>query len=153
MKTMLLVAFVSVLASASPTQESPVLVSPDDVKWGEGSPALPPGSKAAVIFGDPKNAGPFTLRLKLPANYKVPPHFHPDTETVTVLSGAFHVSMGDTFDASKVKVLGVGSFAALPAKSPHFAMTKEETVIQVTAVGPWTLTYVNPADDPRNSKK
>jgi len=153
MKTMMLVAFVSVLASASPTQEGPVLVSPDDVKWGEGSPALPPGSKMAVIFGDPKNAGPFTLRIKLPANYKISPHFHPDTETVTVLSGTFHVSMGDTFDASKVKALGVGSFAALPAKSPHFAMTKEETLIQVTAVGPWTLTYVNPADDPRNSKK
>ena len=149
MKTLMLVAFVSVLASASPIQEGPVLVSPDDVKWGEGSPALPPGSKMAVIFGDPKNAGPFTMRIKLPANYKISPHFHPDTETVTVLSGAFHVSMGDTFDASKVKALGAGSFAALPAKSPHFAMTKDETIIQVSAVGPWTITYVNPADDPR----
>ena len=98
MKTMLILA-VAVLSSAWSRQEAPILITPDDVKWGEGSPALPPGSKMAVIAGDPKVAGPFTLRAKLPANYKVPPHFHPDTESVTVLSGTFHVSMGDTFDA------------------------------------------------------
>lgn len=153
MKLALLIAAVAFLGSASSTQETPILISPDDVKWGEAPPALPPGSKMAVIFGDPKLAGPFTLRAKLPANYKVAPHFHPDTETVTVLSGTFHVSMGDTFDASKTKAMGAGSFVALPGKSPHFVYTKDETVIQVSAVGPWTLTYVNPADDPRNSKK
>jgi hypothetical protein len=158
MKQMLLMAAAVVLAAASPTQDAPVLLTPDDVKWGEGPPSLPPGAKAAGIFGDPKKEGPFTIRVKLPANYKVPPHFHPDTESVTVLSGTFHVSMGDTFDASKGKAMPAGSFLALrflalPAKSPHFAFTKEETVIQVNAHGPWALNYVNPADDPRNSKK
>ena len=153
MNKFLLVAVVALLSSAWTRQESPILISPEDVKWMEGSPALPPGSKMAVIAGDPKVAGPFTLRAKLPANYKVPPHFHPDTETVTVLSGTFHVSMGDTFDASKTKAMRAGSFIALPGKSPHFVFTKEETVIQVNAMGPWALTYVNPADDPRNNKK
>jgi uncharacterized RmlC-like cupin family protein len=153
MKQALLVAIVAVLAGASPVQDAPILLSPPDIKWGDGPPSLPPGSKAVIIFGDMTKAGPFTLRAKLPADYKVPPHFHPDTETVTVLSGTFHVSMGDTFDASKAKAMPAGSFVALPAKSPHFVYTKEETVIQVSAVGPWSLTYVNPADDPRNSKK
>jgi quercetin dioxygenase-like cupin family protein len=106
----------------------------------------------AVMQGDPKMAGPFTLRAKLPANYKVPPHFHPDTETVTVLSGTFNVAMGDSFDASKTKAMPAGSFIALPGKNAHFVFTQEETVIQVNATGPWTLTYVNPADDPRNKK-
>ena len=153
MKTILLMAAVVVLGAATPAQEAPVLVSPDDVKWVDGPPNLPPGAKSALIFGDPKVAGPFTLRLKMPAGSKIPPHFHPDTETVTVLSGAFSVSMGDTFDASKGKSMPVGSFIAVPAKSPHFAFAKEETLIQVSAHGPWALNYVNPADDPRNSKK
>lgn len=153
MKQMLLVLAAVALSAASPVQEAPVLVSPDDVKWGEGPPSLPAGAKSALIFGDPSKAGPFVLRAKLPANYKIPPHFHPDTETVTVLSGTFYASMGDTFDAAKCKGMGAGSFLALPAKSPHFVYTKEETVIQVSAHGPWSLTYVNPADDPRNSKK
>lgn len=152
MKTLLLVVAAVVFGSMAP-QEAPVLVSPDDVKWADAPPSLPPGAKASVIFGDPSKAGPFVLRAKFPANYKVPPHFHPDTETVTVLSGTFYASMGDTFDGAKGKGMATGSFLALPAKTPHFAYTKEETVIQVSAQGPWSLNYVNPADDPRNSKK
>jgi len=152
MKQILLVVAAVVFGSAAP-QEAPVLVAPDDVKWMDGPPTLPPGAKSALIFGDPSKAAPFVLRVKFPANYKIPPHFHPDTETVTVLSGTFHASMGDTFDAAKGKAMPTGSFLALPAKSPHFAFTKEETIVQVSAHGPWALNYVNPADDPRNSKK
>jgi quercetin dioxygenase-like cupin family protein len=149
MKTILLVVAVVVCGWATPAQEAPVLVSPDDVKWADGPPSLPAGAKSALIFGNPANPGQFTIRLKMPAGYKIPPHFHPDTETVTVLSGSFNVSMGDTFDAAKGKAMPAGSFIAVPAKSPHFAYTKEETLIQVTAQGPWSLNYVNPADDPR----
>jgi quercetin dioxygenase-like cupin family protein len=150
MKTLLAIL---VLAAVPMAQDAPILVQPADVTWVEGSPALPPGSKMAVIQGDPKKEGRFTLRAKLPADYKVMPHFHPDVETVTVLSGTFYASMGDTFDASKTKAMPAGSFLALPAKSPHFVYTKEETIIQVSATGPWTLTYVNPADDPRTKAK
>lgn len=153
MKQILLVLAAMALGAATPAQEAPILVAPDDVKWAEGPPNLPGGAQASLIFGDPKKEGPFTLRLKMPADYKIPPHFHPDTETVTVLSGSFNVSMGDKFDASKAKSMPTGSFIAVPAKSPHFAFTKEASVIQVSAHGPWSLTYVNPADDPRNTKK
>lgn len=140
------------LAASPSSQEIPIMVSPADVKWGDASPALPPGAKAALLSGDPKLEGPFVMRVKLPADYKVPPHFHPGNENVTVLSGTFHAAMGDTFDASKAKAMSAGSFLLLPAKNPHFVFTKEETIIQVSASGPWTLTYVNPADDPRNKK-
>jgi len=152
MKQLLFVAITAAFGSSFAAQESPIMVSPADINWVDAPPSLPAGAKVAVIQGDPKAEGPFTMRVKLPADYKVSPHFHPDTETVTVLSGSFHVAMGDTFDASKAKSLAAGSFAALPKKSPHFAFTKEETVIQVNAHGPWSLTYSNPADDPRNKK-
>jgi quercetin dioxygenase-like cupin family protein len=150
MKQMLIVSLLAVLAA--PAQESPVFVSPADLKWGDAPPALPAGSKVAPVFGDSTKEGPFTFRVKLPADYKVMPHFHPSTETVTVLSGTLHMSMGDTFDPSKAKAMAAGSFAALPGKSPHFVFAKEETVIQVSGIGPFSLTYVNPADDPRNKK-
>jgi quercetin dioxygenase-like cupin family protein len=153
MNQALFVAVLALMGALTPVQDAPVLVSPDDVKWGEGPPSLPSGVKASLIFGDPSKAGQFVLRAKMPAGYRVPPHFHPDTETVTVLSGTLHASMGDTFDASKAKAMAAGSFLALPGKTPHFVYTTEETVIQVSAVGPWSLTYVNPADDPRNAKK
>lgn len=150
MKTLLAILAAAPLVAA---QDAPVLLQPADVKWEEGPPALPPGAKVAVIHGDLKKAGPFTMRVKIPADYKVPPHFHPDTETVTVISGTFYASMGDTFDASKAKAMPAGSFLALPPQSPHFVYAKEETVIQVSATGPWAITYVNPAEDPRNKAK
>jgi quercetin dioxygenase-like cupin family protein len=151
MKSLIAISVVAAFAAVQ-AQESPIIVTPADVKWADAPPSLPPGAKAAIIQGDPGKEGPFTLRLKMPADYKVGPHFHPDTETVTVLSGSFRVSMGDTFDASKAKSLEAGSFVAVPKKSPHFAFTKEETIIQVNAHGPWSITYANPADDPRNKK-
>jgi hypothetical protein len=152
MKSLMLVAVVAAFA-APQAQESPVLVSPTDIEWKDAPPSLPHGAKAALIFGDPSKEGPFVIRLKMPADYKIAPHLHPDTETVTVISGSFNVSMGDTFDASKAKSMPAGSFIAVPKKSSHFAFTKEASEIQVSAHGPWALTYVNPADDPRNNKK
>jgi quercetin dioxygenase-like cupin family protein len=149
----LLISGAAMLATAQDASNPPIMVLPEDVAWADGPPSLPPGAKAAVIQGDMKKEGPFTVRVKLPADYKIPPHFHPGNEQVTVLSGTFYAAMGDTFDASKAKAMKAGSFIQLPAKTPHFVYVKEETIVQVNAVGPWTLTYVNSADDPRNSKK
>ncbi len=141
------------LSAASPqasgTQSTHVMLTPGALKWADGPPSLAAGSKAAVIEGDPRNAGLFTMRLKLPADYKIPPHWHPADEHVTVISGTFNVGLGDRFDASKGNALPVGSFAVMPAKTNHFAFTKEETVIQLHGMGRWGITSVNPADDPR----
>ena len=94
-------------------------------------------------------ATPFTFRLKLPADYKIPAHWHPAIEHVTVISGTFNMGTGDKLDATKTKALSAGSVAIMPPKTNHFAWTKEETVVQVHGVGPWGITYVDPADDPR----
>ena len=125
-----------------------VMVTPDDLKWTD-IPSLPPGAKIAVIEGPMTEAVPFTFRLKFPANYKIPAHWHPAIEHVTVISGGFNMGTGDKLDTSKSKELRAGSVAIMQPKTPHFGWTKEEAIVQVHGVGPWGVTYVNPEDDPR----
>jgi quercetin dioxygenase-like cupin family protein len=130
-----------------------IVVTPDAIKWAPAPAILPGGAKLAVLEGDPAKPGSFTMRLSMPAGYRIPPHFHPVTEHVTVIGGTFYVGMGDTFDASKASALPTGTFAALEPGVRHFAFTKGATTIQLHGVGPWSLTYVNPADDPRTKTK
>ena len=125
------------------------VVKADGLQWGPAPPALPAGSKFALVTGDPGKDGPFTIRAWLPDGYRVPPHWHPTIENVTVLSGTFGVGTGDSFDAAKGEKLAAGGFVSLPAEMHHFAWAEGETVIQVHGNGPFALTYVNPADDPR----
>lgn len=93
--------------------------------------------------------GPITARLKLPAGYTLPAHWHPGVERVTVLSGMFNYGMGDKLDPKMTRALGPGSVVVMQPKMNHFVWTKEETIIQLNVMGPWGITYVNPADDPR----
>jgi hypothetical protein len=41
----------------------------------------------------------------LPDGYRVPPHTHPKTERVTVISGTFNIGMGDKFDEKATKAM------------------------------------------------
>jgi hypothetical protein len=125
-----------------------MMATPDDLKWVD-IPSLPPGAKLAVIEGPLNQAGPLTFRLKLPANYQIPAHWHPAIEHVTVISGTFNMGTGDKLDRAKTKALTAGSIAIMQPKTTHFGWTKEETIVQVHGMGPWGVTYVNPADDPR----
>lgn len=138
-----------VVKSQATAAAAHVMVVPSEIIWSEGPPSLPKGAKMAILEGDPKKKGLFTMRLKLPANYKVPAHWHPVDEHVTVISGAFYMGLGDKLDISKGKALTLGGFAVIPPKTHHFAWTKRETVIQIHAMGPWQINYVNPQDDPR----
>jgi quercetin dioxygenase-like cupin family protein len=126
-----------------------IIVLPDQISWGPAPPALPAGAKVAVIEGKPAEPGPFTMRLSLPNGYRIKPHYHPGIEHVTVMKGTFRVGMGDKFDASALTSMPTGTFAALEPGTHHFAEARGETIVQVHGVGPWSLTYVNPADDPR----
>ena len=125
-----------------------VMVMPADLKWAD-VPSLPPGAKLTVIEGPMNEAVPFIARLKLPADYKLPAHWHPAIEHVTVISGTFNMGTGDKLDPAKTQALTAGSVAIMQPKTHHFAWTKEETIVQIHGVGPWGVTYVNPADDPR----
>lgn len=135
---------------AGHAQPDHIMVVPSDLTWKDGPASLPKGVKSAVTEGDPTKPGPFTMRLKFPANYRIPPHWHPAIEHVTVLSGSFSMGLGETFDESKTTRLPVGGFAVMQVGTRHFAFTSEETTVQLHGVGPWGITYVNPKDDPRN---
>jgi uncharacterized protein DUF4437 len=131
-----------------------IATTPDEIKWGPAPAALPPGAEMAVISGDPSKAGvPFTIRAKFPDGYKVPPHWHPTDENVTVIQGAINLGMGSKFDEAAGKQLGVGSYALMPKRMRHFAWASGETIVQIYGTGPFAVNYVNPADDPRRKAK
>jgi hypothetical protein len=133
-------------------QSAHVLVPADKVQWAPAPPALPPGAEISVLEGNPAMAGPVTLRLKLPADYNIPAHWHSMTERVTVLSGALHVGMGDKLDRKASQSLEVGGFVSLPAKMHHFAWTASPTVVQISLEGPFDIFYINAADDPQKKQ-
>jgi quercetin dioxygenase-like cupin family protein len=138
-------------ASAQTAAQHPsdhIVVTPGDIRWAAAPPVLP-RAQAAVLYGDPTKPGPFAMRLRLPANYSIPPHTHPMAEVVTVISGTFRLGSGNTADKDKVQALPAGSFFAFPPGSAHYAFNDEETIVQITSVGPWGISFVNPADDPR----
>lgn len=126
---------------------------PNEIQWQDGPPSLPPGAKFAVLEGDPAKEGPFTMRVRLPDGYRIPPHIHPAVEHVTVIAGTFNFGMGDTFDQMATKEMPAGSFGFWPAGMKHFAWVKGETIVQLHGIGPWRIEYLNPADDPRNAEK
>jgi mannose-6-phosphate isomerase-like protein (cupin superfamily) len=151
----LTISFLAALLTAPAViaEHEHVLLNEADIQWGEAPPLIPPGAKAAILQGNPSEKDLFTIRLRLPANYKIPAHWHPRDEHVVVLSGALYMGMGDKLDTSAGKAVKVGGFALVPAKKPHYAYTKEATTIQVYGIGPVEFTYVNPDDDPRKSDK
>lgn len=143
-------AAVALTFGAVPAYAQPahVLVPADKVQWGPAPPVLPAGAQIAVLEGNPSEKGPITLRLRLPANYDIPAHWHSMDERVTVLSGTFHVGMGDKLDRRAGQVLEPGGFVSLPAKMRHFAWATTPTVVQISLDGPFDIFYVNPADNP-----
>lgn len=123
-----------------------------EIKWRDGPPSLPAGAKFAVLEGDPTKEGLFTMRLSFPDGFKIPPHWHSKVEHITVISGTFNVGMGEKFDQTATREMPAGTFGFWPPEMRHFAWAKGETVLQLHGTGPWTITYVNPADDPRKPK-
>lgn len=138
--------------AADSMMEGHVSLVPAEMKWID-APSIGPGAKMVVLEGDPKEAAPFTMRLMLPANFKIAPHTHPIFERVTVLSGTFYLGIGETFEASKARAYPPGSVTMMPPGMPMYAFTKKgAAVIQIHGTGPSGITYLNPAEDPRNKK-
>lgn len=142
----LVVGLVPLSATAA---DEHVAKSAEELKWGPAPPAFPKGAQIAIVSGNPSNDGPYVIRLKVPAGYKVPAHVHPNDENVTVLSGTFNYGMGDKLDERKGLVLKAGGFVKAPKGMQHYAWFTEDTIIQLHGIGPQGINYVNPADDPR----
>jgi anti-sigma factor ChrR (cupin superfamily) len=124
------------------------MIAPADLKWGAPPPVFAQNAQFALVSGDPSKPGLYCVRLKMPAGYKIMPHWHPTDENVTVISGTFSLGAGDKMDPAMMKDLPAGGFSLLPAMMHHYAMAKTECIVQVHGMGPFALTYVNPADDP-----
>jgi len=156
----ILLAVAALLALSSPMRpasaqahDHEIFLNQSDLKWGPAPPGLPPGGKIAVLFGDPHASGPYVVRLMAPAGYTIPPHWHSKAENLTILSGTLNFGTGDRLDRSKAHPLQEGGYHFLPAKAHHFAVADVPTVVQIHGEGPFDITYVNPADDPRNQKR
>ena len=124
----------------------------EDIDW-KPFPAFPPTVRLAVVVGQPSEPGPYTIRVKVPHGVKLMPHRHPEDRVYTVISGVFYIGVGERFDAEKLEAYPPGSVVVLPGDTPHFHWAKSsEYVTQVSAIGPLGLDYLDPKDDPRNSK-
>jgi len=140
------------LAQAPALAADAMMMNPNEIKWGDPPPQLPKGAKIAVLHGDPGKEGPFTMRLKTPAGYKIAPHFHSQDENLTVVTGTVYLGMGDKMDMKGAHPLKAGGYHYLPGKTNHYAFSKGPTIIQVSGNGPFDITYINPADDPSKGK-
>jgi quercetin dioxygenase-like cupin family protein len=136
------------IAQQHPTDH--VMTTPADLKWADVGAMG--GAKIAVLEGPLTEAVPFVIRLQFPAGTKVAPHYHSTIEHVTVLTGEIKMGAGDVLDPSKTKALEPGSISIMQPGMHHFVYADKDSIVQVHGVGPWTVTYVNPADDPRNKK-
>jgi hypothetical protein len=142
------------LAAQVPSPESHIahekhVFTPDTIPWGPAPPFVAPGAQLAVLEGNPgASSGDYTVRLKMPDGYRIAPHWHPQRENVTVISGTFKVGMGDIFEKNKMTALTAGSFAFLDPDMHHYAMACGEVVVQVHGTAPLQFNYVNPEDDP-----
>jgi uncharacterized RmlC-like cupin family protein len=125
-------------------------VLPEEIDW-QPFPSFPPSARLAVVVGDTSRPGPYVVRVKVPGDVKLMPHIHHEDRVYTVMSGVFYIGRGEQFDEAKLAAYPPGAVVVLPGGTPHFHWAKSgEYVTQVTAIGPISLEYVNPEDDPRN---
>jgi hypothetical protein len=138
-----------VFSAGTPGQEkkepaaSHKIVHSGDLKW---TPIIK-GCDLAAVDGDASAEGlPFVIRLRCSEGTVIPAHWHPTDENLTVLKGTFQVGMGDKYDETKLQTMNTGNFASMPKEMRHFALSKTDTIVQVHAVGPFKVNWVNPAD-------
>ena len=139
----------SILAAAAPASAQ---VNPDQLEWGPPPEGLPEGALFAVLSGDPAKPGLFTIRLRFPPGYKIPPHRHTGEELVTVIAGEVSLGRGRSLNERKAVKLSRGGYSPEPANTDHYAFTKDGGEIQITGTGPFAITYVRNRDDPRRKR-
>lgn len=137
---MLTLSLLAVSLLAAPLfADEPIAFTPQLIGWTDAPPTLPAGSKIAILEGDPREEGMFTIRVRVPAGASLAPHWHPRHERVTILSGAAELGFGSVADATSTVRYGAGSFYVNPPRRTHFLFFPEETVMQMTGIGPWEI--------------
>ena len=149
MKRMMFLALPLLLASAA----APAKPKAAELKWGDAPPSLPAGAQMAVVKGDPTKAEKFTIQLKMPSNYAIAAHWHPTDEKVTLVEGKLAYGMSDKLDKAKAMALAPGATVMMKAKHNHWVFTGDGATVEVSAMGPFQITYVDPSTDPRGPAK
>ena len=140
----LLLASTQVLASdfQKEVPENTLRYWPEKIEWRDASATLPKGTQIAVLEGNPKKEGMFTIRLKTTKYFKLAVHQHPGPERVTILAGELYVGFGDTFNKDVATKFVPGSFYVNPKNKNHYVFTKdEEAIVQITGQGPWKVIF------------
>jgi len=144
-----LLAVATLLMPVFALAQSHAIVTPDQLIWK----TLIPGVEVAVVSGDPdKKGGLYVIRIRTKDEVRVPPHWHPTDEHVTVLAGSFSMGHGVTYDASGLTELKPGAHSLVPARLPHFGRHSAGNVIEVYGEAPFVVNFVNPEDDPKRAK-
>jgi quercetin dioxygenase-like cupin family protein len=150
MRSIFMLALPLLLASSAAQGKA----GPAELKWMDSPPpGLPAGATFAVVSGNPAKAGKFTIRIKMPSNYSVPPHWHPSDEHVTLVSGKLAYGMSDRIDRAGAEALAAGGTIVMKAKHHHWVFTGDGAEVEVSATGPFAITYVDPTTDPRGVAK
>jgi hypothetical protein len=130
------------LSGIAAAAATPVIVTPATATW-KTVPSFK-GWEMAPAVGDPSKAGAYyAYFLKAPTGTQVAPHFHGNTENVLIISGTFLVGIGDTMNVAAMKPLGPGSVVSIPGGLHHYAMAKSPVLIEISGIGPDSLTFVH----------
>ena len=149
--TTLLVAAAALGAQAKSmsvrADRQPIFLKTSQLTWSPLEiPGFPPGLQIAVLNGDPSMAGkPYAIRVRFPAGYHFPAHWHPMDENVTVISGTFYLGMGSSSSAGTAKAYQAGDFLSLPSHRPHYGWVEGATDVQLHGTGPFQTTVVEQA--------
>lgn len=150
-------AFAAAAHAANTAQDSKqggkdfISIKQSKLKW-QDAPSIGPGAKIAILEGDPKGSGPFTMRIKAPANTKIGVHTHPTDERVTVLDGTLYFATGNKFDRRKAEAYNRGDGFVVPQGVPMYAYTGgKPATVQLNGLGPWGISYMDAKDDPMKS--
>ncbi|BAV98059.1 cupin domain-containing protein [Lysobacter enzymogenes] len=138
-------ALMSAAMLAQAAEPPVVALTPTQMKWSSQGGLALPGMEQALLIGAPDKPGPYTIRLKFPAGFKLAPHTHTDSREITILSGSWYTGYGEKTDPAALKKLPAGSFYTEPAGVPHYVEVREPTIIQVSGTGPSGRKFVDPA--------
>lgn len=141
------------MTTSALNKNMPITITPDALQWKPAPQHLPSGAQMAILEGNPQTKGMITIRVKVPANYQLPPVYAQNIARITVLSGNINLGFGDKMNTNAGTALPAGSFVLMPANKHHYMWTTDESVVQVSGMGPFALKYVNKNDDPSNLNK
>ena len=139
---LLLFLFLFAVCNAQNFKLTPQVIKPSEIDW-EKVEKLSNGVQNYLVVGDPQKEGYYIMMVRIPADVKLPPHFHPENRTVVVTSGKFYYGYGDKFDETRMREMTTGTFFTEPSDQPHFAYTKAgEVILQVNGFGPTGSTVI-----------